>query len=263
MLNDETLDNALKALAVQVPELSSLIGLSDSVNADQLFAKHKQLKKHLGNRLETTWFNLYNTTAGKNSGERWLKNMALSYMMIADDEKHFELAANQQAHAENMTNELAALKVIANSKEGYKSEFIQKFYDKWQDEELVMDKWFMAQVVNDEDNILSHVNGLLDHEKFSIENPNKVRSVVTAFVAGNLPQFHNPTGSGYEFLANFIIRLNSINPQIAAGLSKQFNQWKKFDAKRQALIKEQLERIKLTENLSNDVFEIVDKSLKM
>ncbi|MCW8998532.1 MAG: aminopeptidase N, partial [Kangiellaceae bacterium] len=263
LLKDESLDNAIKALAVQVPELSSLIGANDSINADQLFAKHKQLKKYLGNQLEATWFNLYNTTAGKNSAERWLKNVALGYMMIADDQKHFELAANQQIHAENMTNELAALKVIANSKEGYKSEFIQKFYDKWRDEELVMDKWFMAQVVNDDDNILSHVHDLLEHEKFSIENPNKVRAVITNFVSGNLPQFHNPTGSGYEFLASAIIRLNSINPQIAAGLSKQFNQWKKFDAKRQALIKEQLERIKLTENLSNDVFEIVDKSLNM
>ncbi len=263
ILNDETLDNSLKALTVQVPTLNSLIGASNSVNADLLFAKHKQLKTYLGSSLETTWFNIYSTTAGKDPGERWLKNIALAYMMVADDEKHFELAANQQTHADNMTDELAALQVIANSKEGYKSEFINHFYEKWQDEELVMDKWFTAQVVNDEDNILSHVNDLLTHEKFSIENPNKVRAVVGAFVAGNLPQFHNPTGSGYEFLANFIIRLNAINPQIAAGLSKHFNQWKKLDVKRQALIKEQLERIKLTDNLSNDVFEIVDKSLKM
>ncbi|WP_196140506.1 aminopeptidase N [Aliikangiella sp. G2MR2-5] len=263
VLHDESLDNSLKALAVQVPELSSLIGLSDSINANQLFAKHKQLKKHLGSVLESKWFNIYNTTSGKDAGERWLKNVALRYMMIADSDKHFELAANQLTHARNMTEELAALQVIAASKEGYKSEFVQHFYNKWNEEELVMDKWFSAQVVNDDENILDHVNELLNHEKFSIENPNKVRAVVSMFVAGNLPQFHSATGRGYEFLANIIIRLNSINPQIAAGLSKQFNQWKKFDDKRQALIKEQLEKIKMTENLSNDVFEIVDKSLKM
>lgn len=263
ILNDETLDNSLKALAVQVPELSSLIGSSDSVNADQLFAKHKQLKRHLGNALESSWFNTYNTTAGKDSGERWLKNVSLRYMMIADDEKHFELAANQQSHADNMTEELAALQAIACSKEGYKSDYINNFFEKWQDEELVMDKWFSAQAINNDDSILEHVKDLMTHSKFSIENPNKVRSVVGAFVAGNLPQFHNPTGTGYEFLADVIIKLNAINPQIAAGLSKQFNQWKKFDDKRQALIKEQLERIKLTEGLSNDVFEVVDKSLKM
>ena len=263
IMNDETLDNSLKALAVMVPELNSLIGLSDKVDLDRLFNKHRQLKTHLGQALEHTWFSVYNTTSGDASGDRWLRNTALRYMMIADDEQHFELAASQQTHADNMTNEIAALQVIANASEGYKSEYIDLFYKKWHEEELVMDKWFSAQAVNDDEAILEHVKSLLKHEKFSIENPNKVRALVGAFVAGNMPQFHNATGQGYEFLADIIIQLNKINPQIAAGLSKQFNQWRKFDAKRQALIQEQLMRIKSVENLSNDVFEVVDKSLQM
>ncbi|TQV75461.1 aminopeptidase N [Aliikangiella marina] len=263
ILNDEELDNALKSLAVMVPELNSLIGMSDNVKLDQLFAKHKQLKVHLGEKLEHTWFSIYNTTSGDTSGDRWLRNTALRYMMIANDEQHFELAATQQTHADNMTDELAALQVIANASEGYRSEYIEQFYQKWKEEELVMDKWFTAQVVNDDEAILEHVKALLNHEKFSIENPNKVRAVVGAFVAGNTSQFHNPTGQGYEFLADIIIQLNKINPQIAAGLAKQFNQWRKFDSKRQALIQEQLVRIKSLDNLSNDVFEVVDKSLQM
>lgn len=263
IINDETLDNSLKALAVMVPELNSLIGQSESIDLDKLFSKHKQIKAHLGNKLEHTWFSVYNTTSGDKSGDRWLRNTALRYMMIANDEQHFELAASQQTHADNMTDEIAALQVIAYSSEGYKSEYIEQFYKKWQDEELVMDKWFSAQVVNDDEAILEHVKSLLNHEKFSIENPNKVRAVVGAFVAGNTSQFHSATGQGYEFLAEIIIQLNKINPQIAAGLSKQFNQWRKFDSKRQALIQEQLVRIKSVENLSNDVFEVVDKSLQM
>ncbi|MDH5631081.1 MAG: aminopeptidase N C-terminal domain-containing protein, partial [Gammaproteobacteria bacterium] len=94
-------------------------------------------------------------------------------------------------------------------------------------------------------------------------NPNKVRSLIGAFVANNLPQFHHASGQGYEFLASFIIHLNQINPQVSARLAKQFNQWKKFDDKRQAIIQEQLERIMAVENLSKDVFEVVDKTLKM
>ena len=263
LLNDEKLDNSLKALAVQLPQLSSLIGRSNQINVDRLFNKHRQLKQHLGRSLEHTWFSIYNTTSGDQSGDRWLRNVALRYMMTANDKQHFELAASQQSHAENMTDELAALQVIANSTEGYKSEYINQFYQKWKDEELVMDKWFTAQVNNDDEGIIDHVKSLLNHEKFSIENPNKVRAVITAFVTGNLPQFHSATGAGYELLADTIIRLNEINPQIAARLSKEFNQWKKLDGKRQALIKEQLERIKAVDNLSNDVFEIVDKSLNM
>jgi len=154
------------------------------------------------------------------------------------------------------------LQVIANSNANYQSEYINQFYQKWQHEELVMDKWFSAQVMRDDDNIIDQVKSLLTHEKFSIKNPNKVRSVVAAFVAGNVPQFHSATGTGYEFLADTIIKLNTINPQIAAKLAKQFNQWKKFDCKRQALIREQLERIRAVNNLSNDVFEVVDKSLQ-
>ena len=263
LLHDETVDNALKALAVQVPDLNSLIGLSDHINADQLFAKHKQLTRFIGNSLEQVWFSIYSTTSDKNPGNRHLRNIALKYMMIADDEKHFELAATQQSHATNMTNEIAALQVIANSNQTSQSEYIDKFYQKWQKEDLVLDKWFSAQVLKDDDNIISHIKTLMDHEKFSTTNPNKVRSLIGAFVANNLPQFHHASGQGYEFLASFIIHLNQINPQVSARLAKQFNQWKKFDGKRQAIIQTELERIMAVENLSKDVFEVVDKTLKM
>ena len=263
IVHDEKLDSALKALAVQLPELATLIGTAHAVNADALFAKHRQLKEHLGKILEPLWFSTFETTPGNSSGNRWLRNTALRYMMFGDAERHFELAANQQDHADNMTDELAALQVIANSNISIKSEYMNKFYDKWQEEELVMDKWFSAQALYDDEQTLPHVRKLLKHPKFSIENPNKVRSVVGAFVAGNLAQFHHSNGEGYEFLADIIIQLNRINPQIAAGLAKQFNQWRKFDSKRQALIQEQLGRIIATDNLSNDVFEVVDKSLKL
>jgi len=263
LLEDEKLDNALKALAVQLPQLSQLVGQSESVDLDKLFAKYRQLRRFVGESLEHKWFSIYNTTSGDLPGDRQIRNIALAYMMIADDDKHFELAASQQSHADNMTDEIAALKVIANSSEGYKSEYLAEFYDKWQDEELVMDKWFSAQVQNDSEAILDHLSTLMKHAKFSLENPNKVRAVIGAFVAGNLLQFHNATGLGYEFLADTVIRLNTINPQIAAKLAKSFSQWKKLDAKRQALIREQLERIRRTPNLSSDVFEVVDKSLQI
>ncbi len=263
ILHDEKLDNSLKSLAVQLPSLSSLIAQSDSINLDRLFQKYKSLRKFLGESLETVWFSIYNTTSGNTAGDRWLRNVALAYMMIANDEKHFELAASQLTHADNMTDEISALQVIANSRNGYLTEAIEQFYQKWQSEELVMDKWFSAQVCNDDDKIFEHIETLLQHEKFSIKNPNKVRSVVGAFIAGNLPQFHNASGAGYKFLANTIIQLNKINPQIAAGLSKQFNQWKKLDYPRQTIIKQQLERIITTDELSNDVFEVIDKTLKM
>ncbi len=263
ILNDENLDNALKALAVQIPDLSSLIGQSDKVDADALFEKHRNLKSSLAKELHDNWLNIHESMQSLTPGDRWLKNIALKYLMTCDAEKYFTLAENQLKNSDNMTDEIAAFQSISNTQHPQKPDAIQYFYEKWKNEELVMDKWFSTQAMFDHESTLTDVQKLIAHEKFSIENPNKVRAVISAFVAGNIAQFHSATGAGYEFLASMIIQLNAINPQIAAGLAKQFNQWKKFDVKRQALIQEQLERIKSLQNLSNDVFEVVDKSLKI
>ncbi|MET1256019.1 aminopeptidase N [Aliikangiella maris] len=264
ILHDEQLDNALKALAVQLPSLNSLIGQSDKVDLDQLFNKSNQLKQHLAKSLEPVWFSIYNTLAGDNAGARWLRNVALSYLLIASEAQYFELAANQITHATNMTDELAALQVIAKSKNGFESEYVEQFYQKWQNEDLVLDKWFSAQVLNEQDNVIDYIrSSLLEHEKFSIGNPNKVHSVISTFSANNLVQFHHASGAGYALLADLVIQLNQINPQIAGRLATQFNQWKKLDSNRQTLIKSQLSKIISIDALSNDVFEVVDKSLKM
>lgn len=263
ILSDQELDNSLKALAVQMPPLSSLIGLSETIDLDKLFKKYRQLKQHIAHSLEQVWLSTYNQLSGSNSGERWLRNVSLRNLMIAEEQKYFELATQQQQQATNMTDELVALQVLAVSQNTHKADYINQFYQKWNDEELVMDKWFSAQVMLDDEDVIEQVKSLLSHPKFDIENPNKVRAVISAFVSANLLQFHNPTGMGYEFLGDMIIKLNAINPQMASKLAKQFNQWKKLDGKRQALIKEQLERIKQLDNLSRDVFEVVDKSLQM
>jgi aminopeptidase N len=263
ILNDANLDNSLKSLAVELPALSSLISGLTKVDLDQLFCKHQQLKQHVSQSLESTWLDIYNNLKADNSANRKLRNIALNYLMTADEKQYFSLAAKQQNQANNMTDEIAALQVIAKVKCQSLSQIqsVQAFYDKWHDEELVMDKWFSAQVLLNDEKIIEQLEALLCHHKFSIENPNKVRAVVGAFVTANLIQFHAATGRGYEFLANKVIQLNQINPQIAARLAKQFSQWRKFDPKRQALIQEQLERIRAVKQLSKDVFEVVDKSL--
>ncbi|MGX5202490.1 aminopeptidase N [Aliikangiella sp. IMCC44632] len=263
VLGDNNLDNALKALAVQTPDLSSLISRSTQVDADKLFTKHLQLKTYLAKQLQDQWLTLYRELGNSTPADRWLKNMALRNLMLASPSQYAEVALNQMQQSNNMTEELAAYQALVINESALKQTAIQAFFDKWQNEDLVLDKWFAAQVMFNHQSVTQTVKSLLKHPKFSIENPNKVRAIIGAFVAGNIPQFHSATGAGYELLADVIIRLNSINPQIAAGLSKQFNQWKKFDAKRQALIQQQLERIKLLPNLSNDVFEVVDKSLSL
>jgi len=271
ILSDQSLDHSLKALALQLPDQNTLIANSISINLDRLFKKTKQLKSHIAQSLDEEWLRTYTNLNNElqnspnenkgDSGKRWLKNIALSYLLISDEKQYFELATKQQESANNMTDEVTALQFIAKTNEPSKVTQINKFYDKWSDEELVLDKWFSAQVMMDNDDAVNQVKELFQHDKFSIKNPNKVRAVLGCFIANNLTQFHNANGSGYEFCGDMIIQLNNINPQIGARLTKQFSVWQKLDGKRQALMKEQLGRILQVENLSKDIFEVADKSL--
>lgn len=262
LLNDASIDNQLKSLAIQPPALSSLIGQLDAINLDQLFAKYRQLKQHLANKHQQLWATIYQNTDNKTAENRSLRNTALNYLMQASSQKYLQLAESQLIQSDNMNDELAALAIIAKSDCYKNSNAINHFYEKWQNEALVMDKWFSAQVMRDDEKVIDTVIQLTQHEKFSYTNPNKVRALIGSFVAGNLMQFHSATGRGYQLLADNIIKLDAINPQIASRLAKQFNQWKKFDNKRQALIKEQMERIKIMQGISDDVFEVIDKSLQ-
>jgi len=265
ILNDAVLDNALKALAVQIPNLNSLIGETEKVSFDNLGNKYRQLKKYIASSLETNWLSIYNQlnkkTTNDTAADRRLKNTALTYLMLSNENSYSKLAIEQLTNAHNMTDELAALQTITLSNISSKQTQINHFYQKWKNEELVLDKWFSAQVFNDNENVIETIRKLLSHEKFSITNPNKVRALVGAFVSQNTLQFNNATGSGYELLCEMVIKLNQVNPQIGARLAKQFLQWKKFDSKRQAIIKEQLEKILSTKNLSKDIYEIVNKTL--
>ncbi|MCF6193151.1 MAG: aminopeptidase N, partial [Kangiellaceae bacterium] len=269
LINDSGLDNALKALAIQLPSLNSLIGEVESVDLDGLFLKHRQLKKFLAIKLQQQWLSIFNEYKNNNhasSGDRSLKNSALDYLLIADEAKHLPLAVEQQNSASNMTDEIAALQITCRSEllshAELRAEQIARFLQKWRKEDLVLDKWFTAQALQNTPEVLENIKSLLSHECFSISNPNKVRALIGTFSAGNIPQFHCSTGSGYDFITYQVIQLNEVNAQMGARLVKQFSQWRKFDTKRQALIKDCLEQILALQNLSPDIFEIASKSLK-
>lgn len=123
-----------------------------------------------------------------------------------------------------------------------------------------MDKWFTIQAISELPETLNHVKMLLKHSAFSIKNPNKVRALIGAFCMGNPRNFHAIDGSGYSFLAEILVTLDKINPQIAARLANPFTRWKRYDQHRQRLMREQLERLGKME-LSRDLAEVISKSL--
>jgi aminopeptidase N len=138
---------------------------------------------------------------------------------------------------------------------------LQDFYSRWKNDALVIDKWFQVQSSSQHPDVLQHVKALLAHPDFDMHNPNRVYSVFRHFAKSNPNGFHHKSGEGYAIVADYVLRIDATNPQVASVLVNALSRFRKFDATRQAMIRKQLERIAAKEGLSRDVFEIVSKSL--
>jgi aminopeptidase N len=161
----------------------------------------------------------------------------------------------------NMTDVIMALSLLTDSDSEEKTQALEDFYNRWKEDALVIDKWFSIQATSRLPGTLSQVKALTEHEAFNIKNPNKVRSLITAFCSGNAAQFHDISGEGYRFGADYVLQLDTLNPQISARLVGVFTLWRKYDEQRQKLMKAELERIAAKDDLSKDVYEIVSKNL--
>jgi aminopeptidase N len=159
-----------------------------------------------------------------------------------------------------MTEEIGALAILLAI--GHGQAQAGAFYDKWQADRLVIDKWFTLQVTEaDPDIAVATARGLTGHRDFDWKNPNRFRSVFGALPA-NAAGFHDPSGAGYRLLADALIRLDPLNPQTTARMSGAFDTWRRYDADRQDLIRAELRRILATPTLSRDTTEMVTRILK-
>ena len=160
-----------------------------------------------------------------------------------------------------MTDCLGVLKAAQFGELKQFDQLMEQFETRWRHDPLVLDKWFALHANMERSDILVRLPLLLSHDKFSLENPNRVRSVLGSFAFYNVLGFHAVDGSGYKFLADYILKLNSVNPQVAARIITPLTQWQKFDEKRRELMRYQLARIADCQDLSKDLIEKVSKSL--
>lgn len=195
-------------------------------------------------------------------GRRALQNVALELLTATNGTGCAKRAKTHYDDADNMTNRVAALASLADSIQPERDIVLADFYDRFKEYQLVVDKWFTLQAMAKRDAIFDDFATLRNHPEFNIKNPNRVRSLYSAFAMNNPVKFHDPSGQGYALLANVIIELNTINPQIASRLVTPLREWRRYTPRLQTHMRDALQAILDTPNLSNDVFEVVSKSLK-
>ncbi len=267
LLSDESLDPAMVALILALPSQAYLSELANSIYPAEIKQARAHLKALLANNLKDEFKKTYqslNTQVAYEAtateiARRSLKNTALSYWLETADELALVAVAEQFNNANNMTDQFAALYIAVQNSHPQADTFMDAFYQQWQNEPLVVNKWLMLSASQERSDALDVVTGLMSHPAFDLKNPNKVRSVLGGF-GQSVSGFHNLDGSGYAFLADQIIVLNKRNPQIASRLCTPLTRWKKMQPELSSKMKAQLERI-MAEELSKDVYEVISKSL--
>jgi aminopeptidase N len=275
ILNDrDKADTSLVSYALTLPPESTVLEtMTPPVDPVRLHEARKAVRKALAlemmDDLQKCYAELSPASGdkvvidGANTGKRRLRNICLGYLCAAEDPTSTETCAKQFAEARSrgcMTDKLAALAFLANVPDTAESKrAIQEFYEDAAGDALVLNKWFQMQASADIDDLLVRVQRLMDHPDFSLTNPNRLRSVVSVFAA-NVAGFHNEDGTGYAFMADMVLKVDKLNPQVASRLALAFSTWPKLDESRQTLIKEQLQMlIGYKDQLSKDTYEVVSK----
>ena len=262
-------DKAVLAEMLTLPSEAYIAEQQPLVDVEAIHAARNFIKQSLAATLRDDFLRLYEenvsdapyTTEPEQIAQRSLKNVALSYLMAIEDERSIELAQHQFESDHNMTDVRHALTLLTHSsRDELSGPALRRFGEKWAHDPLVMDQWFAIQVTRPQADALERVRHLMAHPAFSLKNPNKVRALVGTFANRNRINFHRTDGEGYRLLADIVIELNRLNPEIAARLVTPLTRWQRFDESQQVLMKRELERIR-TEELSPNVYEVIEKAL--
>ena len=270
VISDDLLDNAFKALLLGVPSEAELWDGAENIDPLRYHQAREALLDTLAVHFLPKWHELNRQAAKQENqsyeyspetaGWRTLRNVCRAFVLRADP-AHIETVAEKYGEmAQNMTHECGILSAVNGNESNTRNRLLAQFADKFSDDALVMDKYFALVGLSRRSDTLQQVQTALQHPKFSLENPNKARSLIGSF-SRNVPHFHAEDGSGYRFIADKVIEIDRFNPQVAARLVQAFNLCNKLEPHRKNLVKQELQRIRAQEGLSKDVGEIVGKIL--
>ncbi|HSN20786.1 MAG TPA: aminopeptidase N [Usitatibacter sp.] len=269
VLSEGAKDPAFAAESLQPPSEGYLAECMEVADPDAIHAARMQLMREAAVRFRTRFEGAFRhfTVAGPYSpdaacaGRRSLRNASLGYISLIDDATSRALAFLEFRRAENMTDAMAALACLSNCNGPERERSLAMFHEKWRDEALVIDKWFRVQATSWLPGTLERVKALVAHADFDLRNPNRARALLHSFAMDNPLHFHAADGSGYRWIAEQVVALDRLNPQVASRLARAFDRWRKYDAGRQAHARAALESIRATAELSANVAEVVGRAL--
>ncbi len=268
-INSPSLDDAFKALMLQLPgEAEITVELATDVDAERVHNARKSVLKKISELLIDDLIDIFKTRTVHGTylpdtascARRSLKGAALKLLSSADAGEAVQIATSEFEHASNMTAEMNALGSVLDIDGQAVDAMVKRFYDRHHSDHLLLDKWFMLKAARAR--TADDIKALIMHQSFTYKTPNRVYALIGGFTGGNLAGFHAVDGSGYQMLADSIITLNGINPQVAARMANGFRSWGRYDLARRNHARGEMQRILAHEGLSNDVFEIISRTLK-
>ncbi|MDA0109811.1 aminopeptidase N [Vibrio sp. La 4.2.2] len=267
VLLNKDLEEAFIAEALSLPSFNEVAGWYKTVDVDAVCDVLKEIKSLLADALQDELSALYHTLTQADYsiehdaiGKRSLRNLCLQYLVNVDEYQY--LAEQQYRDANNMTDTIAAMTAANSASLSCRQLLMDDYSEKWSHDGLVMDKWFALQGANPSINALENVKHCMSHKAFSLSNPNRTRSLIGSFLNMNPRRFHDISGEGYQFAGEILTQLNESNPQVASRLIDPLLKLKKYDEKRQELIKVELNKLRSLDNLAKDLFEKVTKALE-
>ncbi|EOC1818299.1 aminopeptidase N [Vibrio parahaemolyticus] len=266
VLLDENLEPAFIAQVFSLPSINEITGWYKQIDVDAVDTVLNSITVSLSAALEDELRATYHTLKQAEYtidhaaiGKRALRNQCLQF--LAHTDKGNTLVKAQYEAANNMTDTIAAMSAANSAQLECREELMADYSDKWKHDGLVMDKWFAMQGSNPAEDALEKVKATMNHEAFSLKNPNRTRSLIGSFLAANPVRFHDKSGSGYQFAGEILRQLNDSNPQVASRMIDPLLKFRKYDEARQAMIRAELEKLKAMDNLAKDLFEKVTKAL--
>ncbi|MBI2603456.1 MAG: aminopeptidase N [Deltaproteobacteria bacterium] len=269
LLKKETSDPAFKAYVLSIPSFDLVAQQMEVIDPEALhqarMALHgefaKSYKEHFSKLYERNKSSDPGALDNLSIGKRQLKNVCLHYLSCLKNKESLAIVVDQFHKAKNMTETYAALRELANWETPEREKALEHFYNKWNADPTVIDSWFSVQAHSHFADTFDKVCRLHNHKAFDAKNPNRLRSLVSAFCKGNQLRFHDASGKAYRYCREQVISIDSYNHLMAAGLVRAFAQWRRFSKERQDLMRAELAKIQTHEGLSKDVYELVTKIL--